>query len=174
MVRAVDKWQSRNDFRSGVELQRIPPGAAAGDRECWDQSEIAFGFRYCLDHARRTHVWHERNCESEMETCAVAHKRVTGGEIGMYREWRLHIGECRDNNAPDALRGIKRQDASVALHQTAHHVGFARRTKGRPALLRLLHGNEAVNNLSALHQQFVHRTVNTVDVTPQIGERWLI
>src|SRR5215208_8538584 len=113
MVRAIDEWQARDDLRRGVKLQRVPPGAAAGDRERGHEPEIAFGFRYRLDHARRPHMRHKRNGESEMKARAVAHQRVTGREIGMNRERRLHISEGRDDNAPDALGGIEWQDALV-------------------------------------------------------------
>ena len=40
-----------------------------------------------------------------------------------------------------------------------------------PALLRLLHRDQAVDDLAALHQEAVHRLVDAVDLAPQIGER---
>src|SRR3954470_13573367 len=112
--------------------------------------------------------------EPEMEARAVAHQRVTGGEIGMQRERRLHIGESRDDNAPNTLRGIERQNTLMAVDQASHHLSFARRPERGPALLRLLHGDEAVDDLAALHQQVMHRSIDAVDLAPQIGKRWFV
>ena len=37
----------------------------------------------------------------------------------------LHVSEGRDDDPPDALGGIKRQNPAMALHQASHHVGLA-------------------------------------------------
>ena len=50
-------------------------------------------------------------------------------------------------------------------------VGFARRAERGAGLLRLLHRDQPVDDLAALHQEAVHRLVDAVDVAPQIGER---
>ena len=113
----------------------------------------------------------ERHREAEMEARAVAHMGVAGGEVGMHRERRLHIGEGRDDDAPDALGGVERQDAVVALDQPAHHVGLARGPERRAGLLRLLHRDQPVDDVAALHQQPVHGLVDAVDLAAQVGER---
>ena len=89
----------------------------------------------------------------------------------MHRERRLHVGEGRDDDPPDALGGVERQDAFVALDQPPHHVGLARGAEGGAGFLRLLHRDQAVDDLAALHQQAVHGLVDAVDLAPQIGER---
>ena len=86
---------------------------------------------------------HERHREAEMESRGIAHQRVAGGQIGVHRKRRLHIGEGRDDDAPDALGGIERQVAVMALHQAAHHVGFARGAERRADFLGLLHRDQA-------------------------------
>ena len=43
--------------------------------------------------------------------------------------------------------------------------------KAEPVSCGLLHRDQAVDDLAALHQELVHRFVDAIDVTPQIGER---
>ena len=121
--------------------------------------------------ADAAHMGHERHREAEMEARGVAHVRVAGGQVGVDRERRLHKGEGRDDDAPDALGGIERQDAFVAIDQAAHHVGLARGAEGGAGFLRLLDRDQPVDDLAALHQEAVHGLVDAVDVAPQIGER---
>ena len=99
----------------------------------------------------------ERHREAEMEARASRAWRRRRRQVGMHRERRLHIGEGRDDDAPDALGGVERQDAVMALDQPAHHVGLARRA-GRPSRSPavLLDRDQAVDDLAALHQQAVH------------------
>ena len=59
----------------------------------------------------------------------------------------------------------------MALDQAAHHLGLARRTEGGAGFLRLLHRDQAVDDVAALHQEAVHGLVDAVDLAPQIGER---
>ncbi len=59
----------------------------------------------------------------------------------------------------------------MALDQPAHHVGLARRAEGGAGFLRLLHRDQAVDDLAALDQERVHRLVDAIDLAPQIGER---
>ena len=89
----------------------------------------------------------------------------------MHRERRLDVGEGRDDDAPDALHGIERQNAFVAVDQAAHHVGLARGAEGGAGLLRLLDGDQPVNDLAAFHEEPMHRCIDAIDVAPQIGER---
>ena len=158
-------------FGALVELERGPPGAAAAGGKRRDQAKIALRFRDRLDHAGRAHVRHERHREAEMEARAVAHRCVARRQVGMHGERRLHIGEGRDDDAPDALGGVERQDAVMALHQPAHHVGLARRAERRAGFLRLLDRDQAVDDLAALHQQPVHGLVDAVDLLAQIAQR---
>ena len=104
----------------------------------------------------RAHMRHERHREAEMETRGIAHQRVAGGEIGMHGERRLHIGEGRNDDPPDALGGIERQVAVMALDQPPHHVGLARRAKGGAGFFGLLHRDQTVDDLAALDQELVH------------------
>ena len=73
-----------------------------------------------------------------MKPRRIPHRGFAQRHIRMHRERRLDIGEGRDDDAPDALDGVERQDAAMALHQPAHHVGLARRTERRADLLGLL------------------------------------
>ena len=113
---------------SALHQAPAPAVAKAGTRP---RSPFEFGDR--RDHAGGAHVRHERHREAEMEARGVAHRGVAGRQVGMHRERRLHIGEGRDDDAPDALDGVERQDAVVALDQPAHHVGLARRAEGGAA-----------------------------------------
>ena len=108
----------------------------AGDGERRHQAEVALGFRNRRDHAGRAHMRHERHREAEMEARGVAHRGVAGREVGMHRERRLHIGEGRDDDAPDALGGVERQDAVMAL--TSRRIMSASRAgpERRAGLLR--------------------------------------
>ena len=95
----------------------------------------------------RADMRHERHREAEMKPRTVAHHGVAGGEIRMNGEWRLHMGEGGDDDPPDALGGIQRQDTFVPLHQPPHHVGLARGPERRPALLGLLGRDQPVDDL---------------------------
>ena len=59
----------------------------------------------------------------------------------------------------------------MAVDQPSHHLRFARGAECGAGFLRLLRGNEAIDDLAALHQEAVHRLVDAVDFAPQIGER---
>ena len=59
----------------------------------------------------------------------------------------------------------------MALHQAAHHVGLARRAERRADLLGLLHLDQPVDDIAALHQQAVHLLVDGVDLLAQHLER---
>ena len=78
----------------------------------------------------------------------------------MHRERRLHVGEGRDDDAPDALDGVERQDAAMALDQPAHHVGLARRAERGADFLGLLHLDQPVDDVAARHQQAVDLLVD--------------
>jgi hypothetical protein len=78
--------------------------------------------------------------------------------------------EGGDDHAPDALDGIERQDAGMALHQPPHHRGFARRTESRAGILRALHLDQILDDLAALDQQPVHALVDAVDLRAQLGK----
>ncbi len=117
---------------------------------------------------------HERHRETEMEARGIAHQRVAGGKVGMHGKRRLHIGEGRNDDAPDALGGVERQVAVMALDQAAHHVGLARRAEGGAGFLGLFDRDQAVDDLAALDQELVHRLVDAIDLAPQIGERLVL
>ena len=106
-----------------------------------------------------------------MEPRGIAHHGIAGGEIGMHRERRLHIGEGRDDHAPNALDGIERQHAAVTLDQPPHHLRFARRAERGADFLRLLDGNQRIDDVTALHQQPMHRLIDAIDLAPQVLQR---
>jgi hypothetical protein len=89
----------------------------------------------------------------------------------MHRKRRLDVSESRDDDTPDALDGVEGQDATMALDQPAHHVGLARRAKGRADLLCLLHLDQAIDDIAARHQQAVDLRVDGVDFLAQHLER---
>ena len=91
----------------------------------------------------------------------------------MRGEGRLHVSEGRDDDAPDAFDGVERQTAAMALYETAHHVGLARRSKRGAGLFGLLHRDQSLDDLPTLHEKRVHRLVDAVDLAAQIGERRL-
>ena len=105
-----------------------------------------------------------------MEAAAIAHLRIAAGNIGMDAVIRLHEGEGRDDDAPDALDRVERQDAFVALDEPAHHVGLAAGPEGAAAAGARLDGDEPVDDLAALHQHFVQASVDPVDLVAQIGQ----
>ena len=59
----------------------------------------------------------------------------------------------------------------MALDQAPHHVGLARRAECRADLLGLLHLDQAVDDVAALHQQAMHAFIDRVDLLAQLGER---
>jgi hypothetical protein len=59
----------------------------------------------------------------------------------------------------------------MALHQAAHHVGLTCRPEGRADLLGLLHPDQAVDDVAALHQQAVHLRIDRIDLLAQLGQR---
>ena len=59
----------------------------------------------------------------------------------------------------------------MTLHEAAHHVGLARRTKRGADLLRLLHRDQAVDDIGALHEQAMHLLVDIIDFAAQVLKR---
>ena len=146
------------------------PALATGKRR--HQAEIALGFRHRRDHAGGAHMRHEGHREAEMEARGIAHQGVARREIGMHRERRLHIGEGGDDDAPDALDGIERQDAFVALDQPPHHLGLARRAEGRAAVSWLFLTAISRSMISPRSiRRPVHGLVEAVDFLAQVGQR---
>ena len=174
MIGALDEGQPGNDFRRGIEFERGPPWAGAGNGEGGNQAEIAFRRGHRLDHARRPHMRHERHGETEMKPRGIAHQRVAGGEVGVHGERRLHVGEGGDDDPPDALGGVERQAAVMALDETPHHVGLARRAERGAGFLGLLDRDQSFDDLAALDQERVHRLVDPIDLATQLGKRGFV
>lgn len=105
-----------------------------------------------------------------MESRGIAHGRLARRDVGVDRERGLDIGEGRDDDAPDALDRVERQDAAMTLHEVAHHGGLACRAERRADLLGLLHLDQAVDDVAALHQQAMHAFVDRVDLLTQFLE----
>ena len=156
-------------FGAPLGLQRDPPRRAAGGGG--DQRQIALRLGHRLDRGGGAEMRDVGNGEAEMKPRRIPHRGFADRNIGMDRKRRLHIGEGRDDDAPDALDGVERQDAAVTLHQPAHHVGLARRAERRADLLGLLHRDQAVDDVAARHQQAVHLLVDGVDLFAQHLER---
>ncbi len=106
-----------------------------------------------------------------MKAGGIAHGGVARRQVGMHGERRLHIGECRNDDPPDAFDGVERQNAAVAIDQPAHHLGLARGPEGGTRLLGLLHRDQTIDDLAALHQKAVHRLIDAIDLLPQIRKR---
>ena len=122
-------------FGAASNSSALHQAPAAGHGERGHQAEIAFRRRHRRDHAGGAHMRDERHREAEMKARGIAHQRVAGRQVGMHGERRLHIREGRDDDAPDALDGIERQNAFVALDQPAHHLGLARGAERRAGIL---------------------------------------
>jgi hypothetical protein len=132
---------------------------------------IALGVRDRRHDACSAHVRDERHRKAEMEARGIAHRRIPRRQVGVNGERRLYIGESGNNDSPDTLGGVERQDSFVPLDQPPHHVRLARRTECGARFLRLFGGDEAIDDLPALHQKPVHRLVDAVDFPPQLAER---
>ena len=59
----------------------------------------------------------------------------------------------------------------MALDQAAHHVGLARGPECGADLLRLLHLDQAIDDVATLHQQAMHAFIDRVDFLAQLGKR---
>ena len=108
--------------------------------------------------------------EAEMKALGIAHRSIATRNIGMDGIIGLHISECRDDDAPDALNRIKREQAAMTLGQTTHHFGLAARAESRATTLARLSGDQAVDDLATLHQQTVHVRINPVDIDTEFTE----
>ena len=170
MVGALDERQPGDDFRRAFGFQFEPPRQpACGGRH---QRQIALGFRYRLDGGHRVEMRHKRHGEAEVKPRRIPHRGFAGGEVGMHRERCLHVGESSDNDPPDALHGVERQDAAMTLHQPAHHVRLASGAECRADFLGLLHRNQPVDDVAPLHQEAVDLLVDRVDLLTQFLQRW--
>ena len=58
----------------------------------------------------------------------------------------------------------------VAFDEPPHHVGFAAWPEGRSAALLGFDMDKAIDDLAALHQEAVHRGIDTVDLLAKIGQ----
>jgi hypothetical protein len=59
----------------------------------------------------------------------------------------------------------------VPLHQPPHHVGLACGPKRRAGFLRTLAGDQAIDDLAALHQEAMHGFIDAVDLLAEFAER---
>ena len=170
MVRALDEGQAGDDLRLVLADQIAPPDTRAGAEIHAEDAEIAGRFGHRPDHGAGVLMRDVRHGEAEMEAGAVAHRRVAAGDVGMDRVISLHEGEGRDDDAPDALDRVERQQPLMAQRQALHHVGLATRAEGRPRNLRLLDRDQRLDDGGALHQEAVHGSVDAIDLAAQIGK----
>ena len=152
VIRPLHEGQPRDDFRRLPIGETTPPGAIGGAGADPHQAEVARRTPDRLDHTGGAVVRHIRDGEAEMEARGIAHRRIAAGDVDMDAVIRLHEGEGRNNNAPNSLDGIERQQPAVALDQAAHHLGLAAGTEGRAATLTRFHRDQPVDDLAALHQ----------------------
>src|SRR5579883_1502742 len=166
MVRALDKWQPRDDFRRLRQRQGTPPGARvpAGAHN----PEIASRVRHGADDLRSAFVRNIGNSEAKVKPAGIAHCRITAGDIRMNAVVRLNEGERRDDDAPNALDRVKRQEPMMAGDEAAHHISLPAGPESRTAALTRLRLDQAVNYLPALDQEPVHDGVYTVDLGSEI------
>jgi hypothetical protein len=106
-----------------------------------------------------------------MEAARIPHRLIAGRNVGVDAERRLHIGEGGDDDPPDALDRVERQEPPVAPGQQPHHRGLAAGPEGGSGLGGLLHRDQPVDDLAALDQEPVHRLVDAVYLLPEVGER---
>lgn len=108
--------------------------------------------------------------KAEMKPRRVAHGAIAGRDVGMDAERRLHISKCGNDDAPDILGRIERQNATVPGSQPAHHIRLASRPERLTGRACALDSNERVDDLTALDQQTMHLGIDTVDVLPQVRQ----
>jgi hypothetical protein len=113
----------------------------------------------------------EGHGEAEMKARGIAHGCRVVRQVRVNGEGRLYIGERGNDDPPDTLSSIERQDAVMAVDQPAHHLNLARGTKCGAAFLCLLNSDQAVDDLAPLHQQAVHGLIDVIDLGPQCCER---
>ena len=109
VVGPLHEGQPGDDPRRAILAEPAPPGAGAGPGIETQQAEIGGRGRDGLDHRRGTLMRHQRHREAEMEARRIPHRGIATRDVGMHRIARLHIGEGRDDDAPDALDRIERQ-----------------------------------------------------------------
>ncbi len=171
MVGPFHEGQPRDDLGRLGSDEAAPPGAGPGAAVQPHEAEVGPGARHGLDHRGGTGAGHERHGIAEMEPRRVPHRSVAGGDVGVDAIGGLHVGEGRDDDAPDALDRVERQPAAVTLRDVAHHGGLAigpeRRASARPGL----DGDQAVDDGAALDQALVHRGVDAIDLDPEVVQR---
>ena len=59
----------------------------------------------------------------------------------------------------------------MTFDESAHHLRLSGRAERGAALLGLFDGDEAIDDLTALHQKGMHRLIDAVDFAPQIRKR---
>ena len=165
MIGTLDERQPSDDLRRLGRAEIGPPGTARVlDAH---ETEVAGPVGHRLDDGARALVRGERHREAEMEPGAVAQARVAAGDVGVDGIGRLHVGEGRDDDPPDPLDGVERQDPFVPRDDAAHHLGLARRPERRAAALACLDGDQAIDDLAALDQARVEIAVDPVDLVAQ-------
>src|SRR5271154_2592147 len=98
-----------------------------------------------------------------MEPAAIAHRRIAARSVAMYAISGLDEGEGRDDDPPDALDGIERENAFVSGDEAAHHIGLAARPERRAGTGAGFDRDQPVDDLAALHQDLVHARVDAID-----------
>jgi hypothetical protein len=125
-------------FRGLARLEPPPPRAGRRAPVQAHEAEIAARARDGRDHVRPAGEWSVWGREAEMEAGRIPHRTVAARDVGLHRKWGLHVGEGCDDDAPDPLRGVERQDAPVPFGEGPHHRGLPLGPEGRPGLARPL------------------------------------
>ena len=111
MVGALDERQPRDDLRRGVEFERGPPGAAARGGEAGTRPRSPFDSDTASTTPAAPMCGTNGTVKPKWKRALSRIAASPAERSACTRERRLHIGEGRDDDAPDALGGVERQDA---------------------------------------------------------------
>ena len=172
MVGALDEGQPRDDLGRGVEFERAPPRAGAGDGERRHQAEIAFRFGHRL-RPRRPRPYARTNGTVKPKWKR-AESRISASPAD--RSACTENGACTKVKVEMMTRQMLSTVSSGRMplwRSTSRRIISASRAgrNAEPVSCVLLGRDQPVDDLAALHQQAVHRLVDAVDLLAQFGER---
>ena len=171
MVGPLHEGQAGDDLGGVLARKRAPPGGVRRPALDAHHAQIPLRGGDARNHGGGAVVNDEGNGEAEMEAHGIAHGGVARRHICVDGIIRLHPGEGGDDDPPDALHRLQRQQAFVTERHGAHHGGLAPRAEGRAAALFFLDGDQRVDDAAALDQQLVHGRIDPVDVDAQAGQQ---
>src|SRR5271165_7251968 len=170
MVGPLHEWQPGDDLGRLPRREAGPPGVRPGSAVDREHAEIPGRSSHGLNDVGCAEMGHTGDGEAKMEPRGIAHRGVAARYVDMHAVRRLHIGEGRDDDPPDALDRVQRQQPAVPLHDRPHHRRLASRSERRAATLLRLDLDQLINDPPALDQELVHRRVDSVDLAAQVGQ----